>query len=552
MCGIFAILNILANAQDLRRKALSLSKCLRHRGPDWSGIYVCDKAILCHERLGIVDPSGGAQPLIDETGTIALTVNGEIYNHKTLRDSLSGTYKFKTGSDCEPILYLYKEHGYKCASMLDGDFCFVLYNTTNGDYMAARDPIGICPLYYGKNPDGSVWFASELKSLKADVEQFELFPPGHFYSPSTGITRYFEPIWRNPSTIPTQSPTLVDLRKALEEAVIKRMMTDVPYGVLLSGGLDSSLVASIACRHAKMRVEDNEKSKAWWPQIHSFSIGLENAPDLRAAEEAAKFLGTIHHTFNFTVQDGLDAIRDVIWHLETYDMTTIRASTPMYFLSRKIKSLGVKMVLSGEGADEIFGGYLYFDKAPNSAEFHAETIRRINNLHYFDCLRANKSTMAWGLEARVPFLDADFLQTAMSFNPEDKIHWDSDKKRRMEKYVLRKAFDTPEDPYLPNSILWRQKEQFSDGVGYGWIDAIKDLAEKEVSDADYAKRSELYPLDTPTSKEAFMQRRTFEELFPEKACRGTVTNWVPTWGSSSDPSGRVQGVHLSSTIAQNN
>ncbi|KAL6050248.1 Asparagine synthetase [glutamine-hydrolyzing] [Balamuthia mandrillaris] len=434
--------------------------------------------------------------------------------------------------------------------MLDGMFSFVLSDQEKGTFLAARDPIGITSLYMGKGrTDGAIWIASEMKALQDDCDEFSWFPPGHYYTPETGLQRYFEPIWWNldytpaPPTASDGTALLDRVRETFERAVVKRLMTDVPYGVLISGGLDSSLVASIVCRHAAMRVEEEERTKAWWPQVHSFCIGLPGSPDLAAARKVADFLGTIHHEFCFTVQEGLDALPDVIHHLESYDVTTIRASTPMYFLARKIKAMGVKMVLSGEGADEVFGGYLYFHQAPSAAEFQKETVRRVQNLHLSDCLRANKSTMAWGLEVRVPFLDKEFLNVAMTIDPQEKAHGNG----RMEKYVLRSAFDTPDKPYLPREILWRQKEQFSDGVGYSWIDGIKDYAERTVSDEDFAQAATRFPHNTPLTKEAFLFRDMFEKQFPGEAAAKSVCSWVPTWGKSKDPSGRAQAVHLAHT-----
>jgi len=496
--------------------------------------------IICHERLAIVDPAGGAQPLHNTSKTCVLTINAEIYNHKALREELGPEFTFKTGSDCEVVIPLYEKCGDDFVKKLDGDFSFVLSDGAKKRFIAARDPIGVTPLYIGYHADGSTWFSSEMKALRKDCERFEIFPPGHYYTPESGFKRYFEPIWWNPEYIPEKPVQLVQLRDALEKAVVKRLMSDVPYGVLISGGLDSSLVAAIASRHAAMRVEEDEKSKAWWPQIHSFSIGLPESPDIKFAKQVAEFLGTVHHTFNFTVQEGLDAIPDVIYHLETYDVTTIRASTPMYFLARKIKAMGVKMVLSGEGADEVFGGYLYFHQAPSPAEFQKETVRRVKNLHYFDCLRANKSTMAWGLEVRVPFLDEDFLNVALDIKPDDKLHVEG----KIEKHILRKAFDTPEKPFLPDTILWRQKEQFSDGVGYSWIDGIKEHADQVVTEEQMLKAAEVFPYDTPATKEAYWFRSIFEASFPQDSAKKTCEHWVPTWGVSKDPSGRAQKVHV--------
>eukprot|EP00026_Physarum_polycephalum_P004358 Phypoly_transcript_04376.p1 GENE.Phypoly_transcript_04376~~Phypoly_transcript_04376.p1 ORF type:complete len:580 (+),score=132.85 Phypoly_transcript_04376:101-1741(+) len=539
--------------EDMRRLALLASAKLRHRGPDWSGVFQHGNNILCHERLAIVGLDNGAQPLLNEKKTLALSVNGEIYNYPALHTDLSTRHKFLTHSDCEPILYLYEEHGDDCVKYLRGDFAFVVFDIATGHYLAARDPIGVFPLYIGHHDDGSIWFASECKAIKGHCTRFEAFPPGSYYSSKTkSIQRYYTPKWwdesipRAPaSPSPSTPESLAQLREAFEAAVVRRMMCDVPYGVLLSGGLDSSLVASIVSRHAERRTEDQERTKAWWPRLHSFCIGLQGAPDLIAAKKVADFLGTVHHEFYFTVQEGIDALRDVIYHLETYDVTTIRASTPMYFLARRIKAMGVKMVLSGEGSDEIFGGYLYFHLAPNADEFHKECCRRVKNLYKFDCLRANKSTSAWGVEVRVPFLDQDFLDVAMAVNPIEKVCT----KDRIEKWVLRKAFDTPEKPYLPDSILWRQKEQFSDGVGYSWIGGLKEHAEKQVSDEVFAKAASVFPYDTPDTKEAYYYRTLFAEIFPEEATARTVAHWTPTWGASKDPSGRSQGggIHVAAT-----
>jgi asparagine synthase (glutamine-hydrolysing) len=485
--------------------------------------------------------------LTSTDGKLVLTVNGEIYNHKIIKSKLKTPHDpFKTASDCEVILHLYKEKGEEFLNDLDGMFCFVLFDGEH--YIAARDPIGVCTLYQGWGEDGSVWFASEMKCLHKVCNRIISFPPGHVYSSRTGqARRYYQPFWlMNPDHIPLNPVDYTQIRTSLEKSVIKRLMTDVPYGILLSGGLDSSLVAAIANRHRKKRVEDDEQSEAWWPQLHTFSIGLIGAPDLSAARLAANFLKTIHHEFTFTVQDGLDAIPDVIKHLETYDVTTVRASTPMYFLSRKVKACGVKMVLSGEGSDEIFGGYLYFHSAPTDADFHKECVSRVNCLHLSDCLRANKSTLAWGLEAREPFLDKAFLDICMNVDPAEKRCSPT----RIEKYILRKAFDTPEDPYLPDSILWRQKEQFSDGVGYNWITLLKEYTESQVTDEMFQKTAERFPHDTPTSKEAYYYRDIFEKLYPAKMCLGTVQRWIPRtdWGCSADPSGRAQKAHQQALI----
>ncbi|KAI5122061.1 hypothetical protein M0805_006045 [Coniferiporia weirii] len=584
MCGICAVFGLDVPAAS-RTKVLALSKKLRHRGPDWSGCYVGKEAILAHERLAIVGVDTGAQPLVSEDGKQILAVNGEIYNHIQLRKSLSSDVKFKTHSDCEPILSLYKKHDKALCDMLDGMFSFVLLDesVTPTRIIAARDPIGITTLYQGwssKKP-GVIYFASELKALVSECDDIISFPPGHVFDSTTGTTeRYYNPSWWNSDIgpTPTSPPDLTVLREALEAAVRKRLMSEVPYGVLLSGGLDSSLIASIASRETekvaqaqynarKRKLEearsgpstpkgevDEEATLAAWPQLHSFSIGLENSPDLLAARKTAHYLGTFHHEYVFTVQEGLDAIPDVIYHLETYDVTTVRASTPMYLLSRKIKAMGVKMVLSGEGSDEIFGGYLYFHAAPDKEAFHQECVKRVKNLHTSDCLRANKSTMAWGLEARVPFLDKAFLEVAMNIDPGSKMfskgssqQFDEDGRPKMEKYIIRKAFDCSPGgkPYLPQSILWRQKEQFSDGVGYSWIDGIKAHAESTISDADFAQRAERWPADTPDTKEGYYVRDIFDGLFPTEAASKTAVRWVPRgdWGCSSDPSGRSVSIH---------
>eukprot|EP00742_Colponemidia_sp_Colp-10_P006432 GILJ01006891.1.p1 GENE.GILJ01006891.1~~GILJ01006891.1.p1 ORF type:complete len:602 (-),score=96.60 GILJ01006891.1:204-2009(-) len=561
MCGILAILRSTLPAEEIRKRALELSKRLRHRGPDWNGIEVQTNPdgslnVLCHERLGIVDPFSGKQPLLDETGCVALTANGEIYNHKALEAQLKKPHTFKTKSDCEVIVHLYEEVGEDVASMLDGMFSFVLSDSRTGHFLAARDPLGVTPLYIGWGRDGSIWFSSELKAIKDDCERFEIFPPGHLYnSANNGMRRYYLPSWWDGDRIPTEPLDLILLRKSFEAAVVKRMMCDVPYGVLLSGGLDSSLCAAIAARHAARRVEDDETTQAWFPRLHSFAIGLHDSPDLKAAREVAEFLGTAHHEFNFTVEEGIDAIPDVIYHLETFDVTTIRASTPMYFLSRKIKSMGVKMVLTGEGSDEVFGGYLYFHKAPNKEEFHKETVRKLKGLHQYDLLRANKSLSTFGLEGRVPFLDKAFLEVAMNVDPQEKMV--NAAQGRIEKYIMRKAFDVPENPYLPHKILYRQKEQFSDGVGYSWIDGLKAHAERTVTDTMFANAQFRFPEDTPKTKEAYFYRSIFESHFPQVSARQTVPGgpsvacstpaaiaWDASFRLNADPSGRsVLGVH---------
>jgi len=567
MCGIFACHNH-PDVEKFKPTALKLAKLVRHRGPDWSGSVIANNTILCHERLSIVGVDSGAQPLVSDDEDIILAVNGEIYNHRLLRKGLKKPYPFKTHSDCEVIIPLYKEHGLDTPKYLDGMFSWVLYDKKLNRAIAARDPIGITTFYIGwssKEP-GTVYFASELKCLHTVCDKIQSFPPGHVFDSATGqITRYFEPTWWDGSRIPQKPADLKLLRETLEKSVRKRLMAEVPYGVLLSGGLDSSLVASIAQRET-LRLkklaeeqaatvngnddeglvgigEDNKlRTKTLMPELNSFSIGLPGAPDNEAALEVAKFLGTKHHIITFTIEDGLNALSDVIYHLETYDVTTIRASTPMYLLSRKIKSMGIKMVLSGEGSDEIFGGYLYFHGAPSKEAFHEECVRRVKNLHLADCLRANKSTSAWGLEARVPFLDKEFLEVALNIDPQEKLI----QGERIEKYILRKAFDTSDEPdaqpYLPDSILWRQKEQFSDGVGYGWIDALKDAAEKHVTDEMMRNPKPEWGDDIPDTKEAYWYRLMFDEHFPPH-CASTVKRWIPKWSKQTDPSGRAISIH---------
>ncbi|KAK1927664.1 hypothetical protein DB88DRAFT_478814 [Papiliotrema laurentii] len=580
MCGIFCCYNRQGDLASFRPRAIALSKLQRHRGPDWSGCYMAKDTVLVHERLAIVGVDTGAQPLVNEDETIILAVNGEIYNHVALRKGLKNPATFKTHSDCEVIMHLYKEHGTGLCNMLDGMFSFVLVDTsvTPSRLIAARDPIGITTLYMGYHssaPD-TLFFSSELKSIHEECDNLIAFPPGHFYDSNTKqLERYFKPSWWNSDQgeIPHNPVDYELLRTSLEAAVRKRLMSEVPYGVLLSGGLDSSLIASIAARETDKLAEEQERLRAArkaaiaegrevpedstlasWPRLHSFAIGLPGAPDLIAAKKAADFLGTVHHEYHFTVQEGLDAIPEVIYHLETFDVTTVRASTPMYLLSRKIKAMGVKMVLSGEGSDEIFGGYLYFHAAPNAKDFHEECVKRVKNLHTADCLRANKSTMAWGLEARVPFLDKSFLEVAMNVDAKYKMfskgaeqQTDAEGRPIMEKYIIRKAFDCSPDgkAYLPDSILWRQKEQFSDGVGYSWIDGMKEHAAAVISDEDFAKRAERWPESTPDTKEAYWIREIFEGHFPSKAAAGTAVRWIPKqeWGVSSDPSGRAVSIH---------
>lgn len=554
MCGILAVLGCADESQAKRVRVLELSRRLKHRGPDWSGLQQVGDSYLSHQRLAIIDPASGDQPLYNEDKSIVVTVNGEIYNHEELRKQLP-IHKFRTGSDCEVIAHLYEEHGEGFVDMLDGVFSFVLLDTRDRSFIAARDAMGVTPLYIGWGIDGSVWICSEMKGLNDDCEHFEVFPPGHLYSSKEGgFKRWYNPPWFS-EAIPSVPYDPLALRKAFEKSVIKRLMTDVPFGVLLSGGLDSSLVAAVTVRH--LTGTNALAAQCWGTKLHSFCVGLEGSPDLKAAKEVADYLGTVHHEFHFTVQDGIDAIEDVIYHTETYDVTTIRASTPMFLMSRKIKSLGVKMVISGEGSDEIFGGYLYFHKAPNKEEFHRETCRKIKALHQYDCLRVNKATSAWGLEARVPFLDKEFTNEAMSIDPEWKmIRPDLG---RIEKWVLRKAFDDEAQPFLPKHILYRQKEQFSDGVGYSWIDGLKAHAESNVTDKMMSNAKFIYPHNTPTTKEAYYYRMIFERFFPQNSAILTVPGgpsvacstakaieWDAQWSGNLDPSGRAAlGVHLS-------
>ncbi|KAL4878575.1 hypothetical protein BJY04DRAFT_111196 [Aspergillus karnatakaensis] len=564
MCGIFACHHH-PDVQAFKPTALRMAKAVRHRGPDWSGNFIAEKTVLCHERLCIVGVDSGAQPLVNDDESLALAVNGEIYNHRILRKSLDVKYNYKTHSDCEVIIPLYMKYGLDAPKHLDGMFAWVLFDKEQDRVVAARDPIGVCSFYIGwsSQQPGAVYFASELKSLHPVCDKVQAFPPGHIFDSTTGeFTRYFQPGWWDPANVPSTPIDYKVIRESLTRSVRKRLMAEVPYGVLLSGGLDSSLVASIAQRETLRMAkahpagitdrgeselvgidDENELSTVnSFQQLQSFSIGLPGAPDTEAALEVAKFLGTKHHALTFTIEDGLNALSDVIYHLETYDVTTIRASTPMYLLSRKIKAAGVKMVLSGEGSDEIFGGYLYFHAAPNREEFHRETVRRVKNLHLADCLRANKSTSAWGLEARVPFLDKGFIESSMAVDPQEKMIT----KDRIEKYILRKAFDTTDEPdvepYLPEKILWRQKEQFSDGVGYSWIDGLKDAAELHVTDEMMKNPKPEWGDDIPDTKEAYWYRTMFDEHFPPY-CASTVERWVPTWSKQSDPSGRAISTH---------
>jgi len=553
MCSIFGIFGLQAgdDATVLRRQALELSQRQRHRGPDWSGVHLDDGAILVHERLAIVDPAGGSQPLRSADGGLVLAVNGEIYNHRELKKELRQPYAFQTGSDCEVINALYREDTPESfLNRLNGIFAFALWDAATRRFLIARDPIGVCPLYWGHDREGRLCVASEMKALAdlcADVAQF---PPGHYYDSASGeLKPYYGKDWRSYDAVQGVEVTREELREAFERAVHRQLMTDVPYGVLLSGGLDSSLVAAVAARFARRRVEDDDTSEAWWPRLHSFAIGLKGSPDLAAAEVAAQALGTVHHGFEYTFEEGLDALPEVIRHIETYDVTTIRASTPMFLLARRIKAMGVKMVLSGEGSDEIFGGYLYFHKAPNAREFHEELVRKLDALYNYDCLRANKSMMAWGVEPRVPFLDVEFLDVAMRMDAQYKMAG----KGRIEKAVLREAFEG----YLPDSILWRQKEQFSDGVGYGWIDGLKAHAEAQVSDRELAAADKRFPINPPQTKEAYYYRSLFERFYPGQACAETVPGgksiacsspaaiaWDASFAAAADPSGRaVAGVH---------
>ncbi|QQQ03067.1 asparagine synthase B [Lysobacter enzymogenes] len=556
MCSILGLFDLRAGAdlRPLRPLALSLSARQRHRGPDWSGVHAEPRAILVHERLAIVDPSGGSQPLRSADGELALAVNGEIYNHRELEQRLAQPYEFQTKSDCEVVNALYREglEPGELLGRLNGIFAFALWDSARGRYLIARDPIGVCPLYWGHDADGRLWVASEMKALARLCDDVAPFPPGHYYDSEVGApVKYYQRPWRDYDAVRGVEVSRQELREAFERAVHRQMMSDVPYGVLLSGGLDSSLVAACAARFARRRIEEDDQSEAWWPRLHSFAIGLDGSPDLAAAEVAAQALGTVHHGFTYTFEEGLDALPDVIAHIETYDVTTIRASTPMFLLARRIKAMGVKMVLSGEGSDEIFGGYLYFHKAPNAREFHEELVRKLDALHSYDCLRANKSMMAWGVEPRVPFLDVEFMEVAMRMDAQAKM---VDKAAgKIEKSILREAFEG----YLPDSILWRQKEQFSDGVGYGWIDGLKAHAEAQVSDRDLAAAAVRFPINTPQTKEAYYYRSIFERHFPGEACANTVPGgksiacsspaaiaWDAAFANAADPSGRaVAGVH---------
>lgn len=558
--------------EELRAQVLDMSKKIRHRGPDWSGVYTGDNAILSHERLSIVDPLSGKQPLVSDDGKIILAANGEIYNHKEIRKEFEGKYNFQTGSDCEAIIPLYKKFRESgdftlMIEKLSGIFAFALYDSENDVYLVARDEIGVIPLYQGWDKAGRFYVASELKALEGECQTIEEFPNGHyFYSKDEKPVRWYKREWENFDAVKNNpratddkgeiiNPSVIEkVRNGLESAVKQQLMSDVPYGVLLSGGLDSSIIAAITQKFSKKRIESDSKEAAWWPQLHSFAIGLEGSPDLIAAQKAADYIGTVHHEVHFTIQEALDALPDVIYHIETYDITTVRASTPMYLLSRVIKSMGIKMVLSGEGSDELFGGYLYFHKAPDAKEFHEELVRKMSKLHLYDCLRANKSLMAWGVEGRVPFLDKEFIDIAMSLNPSDKMNIRlPNGKQRMEKWILRKAFED----MLPEEICWRQKEQFSDGVGYNWIDTLKKMTEEKVSDAEFARRENRFPVNPPKTKEEYYYREIYSKLFPSDSAAKVVPHeagvacstakaleWDAAWKNMDEPSGRaIAGVH---------
>ena len=550
MCGIAAIFNIKEQTSSLRDKALKMAKKIRHRGPDWSGIYCGGSAILAHERLSIVDPESGGQPLYSPDKKQVLAVNGEIYNHRDIRKQFEGKYEFQTGSDCEVILALYREKGINFLEDLNGIFAFALYDEEKDDFLIARDPIGVIPLYIGYDSDGKVYCASELKALEGFCERYEPFLPGHYYWSKEGkMTRWYTRDWMTYDAVKDNSASVSAIHDALEAAVKRQLMSDVPYGVLLSGGLDSSVISAIAKKFAARRIETDGKKDAWWPQLHSFAVGLKGAPDLIKAREVADYIGTVHHEINYTIQEGLDAVRDVIYFIETYDVTTVRASTPMYLLARVIKSMGIKMVLSGEGADEVFGGYLYFHKAPDAKAFHEETVRKLSKLYLYDCLRANKSLSAWGVEGRVPFLDKEFLDVAMRTNPEAKMC----PGKTIEKKIVREAFAD----MLPESVAWRQKEQFSDGVGYSWIDTLKEITSKAVTDEQMAHAAERFPINTPMNKEEYYYRSIFEEYFPSESAARSVPSvpsvacstaealaWDASFKNLNDPSGRaVAGVH---------
>ncbi|MGC4040122.1 MAG: asparagine synthase B [Flavobacterium sp.] len=550
MCGIVCAFDLKQKAETLRPKVLEMAKTIRHRGPDWSGVFSNEKAILAHERLAIVDPASGKQPLFSKDKSLVLAANGEIYNHRILRKQFEGKYEFQTESDCEVILALYKEKGVHFIDEMNGIFGFAIYDVTKDEYFIARDHMGIIPLYIGWDENGTFYVASELKALEGYCTKIQLFPPGHYMSSTDGeFVQWYKREWTEYDAVKENATSIEEIKQALEAAVHRQLMSDVPYGVLLSGGLDSSITSAVAKKFAQKRIESGDTVDAWYPQLHSFAVGLEGSPDLAAAKKVADHLGTIHHEIKFTIQEGLDAVRDVIYNIETYDVTTIRASTPMYLMARVIKSMGIKMVLSGEGSDELFGGYLYFHKAPNAKEFHEETVRKLSKLHMYDCLRANKSLAAWGIEGRVPFLDKEFMDVAMRINPQDKMI----NGERMEKWVIRKAFED----MLPESVAWRQKEQFSDGVGYSWIDTLKEMVAREVSDEQLANARYKFPIQTPTSKEEYFYRSIFHEHFPSDAAALSVPQeasvacstkialeWDEAFKNLNDPSGRaVASVH---------
>jgi len=550
MCGIVCAFDLKVKSSDLRPDLLDMSKKIRHRGPDWSGIFSNEKAILAHERLAIVDPASGKQPLFSSNGRIVLAANGEIYNHLELKKELVSEYQFKTNSDCEVILALYEKYGCDFIDKLNGIFAFAIYDIDKNEYFIARDHIGIIPLYMGWDDDKTFYVASELKALEHKCTKIELFPPGNYlYSNDGKLKKWYQYDWSDFKSVEKNNTSISDIRTALELAVHRQLMTDVPYGVLLSGGLDSSIISAVVKKYADKRIESGDSTDAWWPQLHSFSVGLKGSPDLKSAKLVADHIGSIHHEITFTIQEGLDAIKDVIYNLETYDITTVRASTPMYLMARVIKSMGIKMVLSGEGADEIFGGYLYFHKAPNAKEFHNETVRKLSKLHLYDCLRANKSLAAWGVEGRVPFLDKEFIHTAMNINPQDKMITEN----RMEKWVLREAFKD----YLPKEIVWRQKEQFSDGVGYSWIDELKKFVDNIVSDQEFEDAKKIFPSQTPSNKEEFYYRKIFVNHFPSNSSSLTVPSepsiacsseialkWDESFKNMNEPSGRaIKSVH---------
>ena len=550
MCGIVAIFNVKEQTAEWRQKALRMSQKIRHRGPDWSGIYTGGTAILAHERLSIVDPESGRQPLYSPDNKQVLAVNGEIYNHQDIRRCYEGKYQFQTGSDCEVILALYRDKGIGFLEELSGIFAFALYDADTDTFLIARDPIGVIPLYIGYDDDGTVYVASELKALEGNCQRYEVFLPGHHYSSTEGeMKRYYSRDWFEYENVRDNDSSVDDIRRSLMDAVKRQLMSDVPYGVLLSGGLDSSVISAIAERFSESRIEDNGETKAWWPRLHSFAVGLKGAPDLAKARLVADHIGTVHHEINYTIQEGLDAIRDVIYYTETYDVTTVRASTPMYLLARVIKSMGIKMVLSGEGADEIFGGYLYFHKAPTPQAFHEETVRKLSKLHLYDCLRANKSLSAWGVEGRVPFLDKEFLDVAMRTNPAAKMC----RGKKIEKRIVREAFAD----MLPDAVAWRQKEQFSDGVGYSWIDTLKSITADMVSDEQMTHAAERFPINPPRNKEEYYYRTIFAEHFPSDSAALTVPSvpsvacstaealaWDAAFANVNEPSGRaIADVH---------